>query len=57
MKTVRRIVKIECKDCGGNGYRHDNSGARVRCAPCKGTGEVERVVNEIVHDDEVVKDR
>lgn len=52
-KRIQRIVKIDCKDCGGNGYRHDNRGERVKCVPCKGTGEVETIVNEIVNEDEV----
>lgn len=50
MKTVRRIVKVPCPDGWGTG--RETGG---KCRACKGAGEIERIVNEIVHDEEVVK--
>ena len=47
-KTVQRWVSVPCPDCWGTG--RETGG---KCATCKGTGNVERVVNEIVSDDEV----
>ena len=42
-KTVRRIVFVPCPDCWGSGLAVGD-----KCRTCKGSGEVERVVNEIV---------
>ena len=42
-KTVRRIVFVPCPDCWGSGRAVGGA-----CETCKGRGEVERVVNEIV---------
>lgn len=41
-----------CPNCDGVGRK---AGSTRTCWPCRGTGEVDRVINEIVHDDDVVK--
>ncbi len=50
MKYIRRIVMVVCADCFGTGLALGG-----KCATCQGTGEVKRVVNEIVHEDDEVK--
>lgn len=50
MKRIRRIIMVACPDCYGTGLAVGG-----KCRTCKGTGEVERVVNEIVHEDDEVK--
>lgn len=52
MKRIRRIVRIQCPTCSGLGRV---AGTSKKCSECKGKGEVDRVINEIVHDDEEVK--
>ena len=47
-RTVRRIVMVTCPDCYGTGLATGG-----KCGTCKGTREVERVVNEIVSDEEI----
>lgn len=49
-KRVRRVVMVYCGDCWGTGKAGGG-----KCETCKGTGEVERIANEIVSDDEEVK--
>lgn len=48
MKRIRRIIMVRCTDCWGTGRSVSGS-----CITCKGKGEVERVVVEIVQDDQV----
>lgn len=48
MKRIRRIVQVSCPDCYGTGREVGG-----KCHTCKGRGEVERVVVEVVHDDGV----
>lgn len=50
MKRIRRIVRVPCPDCWGSGLSVGG-----KCRTCKGSGEVERVVNEIVHEENEVK--
>lgn len=56
MKRIRRVVKVLCPDCLGTGFEYVKGG-RKACSTCNGNGEVERIVNEIVHDDEDEKAR
>lgn len=49
-KRVRRIILVPCPDCYATGLSVGG-----KCTTCKGSGEVERVVNEIVREDEEVK--
>jgi DnaJ-class molecular chaperone len=51
MQRIKRIIQIQCKDCFGKGYGHNPDGTRKPCEVCGGTGEVERVVNEILTDE------
>lgn len=51
MKTVRRIIKVICFDCYGTGLAVGG-----KCRTCKGTGEVERWVVEIVDEDNEAKE-
>lgn len=46
MKQIKRIVLVPCGDCYGTGLAVGG-----KCSTCKGTGEVERVVVEMVHED------
>ena len=46
-KTVRRVVMVACTDCWGTGRAGGG-----KCESCKGKGEVETIVNEIVADEE-----
>lgn len=43
-KRVKRTILVPCPSCLGTGHK---------CLVCAGTGEVERVVVEIVSEDEV----
>ena len=52
MKRIRRVIQIQCPDCVGLGRV---AGTSKKCPTCKGNGEVDRVINEIVHDDDTVK--
>lgn len=47
-RTVRRVVLVPCPDCFGTGLETGG-----KCRTCKGRGDVERIVNEIVAEDEV----
>lgn len=49
-KTVRRIVRVPCPDCYGTGLETGG-----KCHTCKGTKEVERVVNEVVDEGNEIK--
>lgn len=49
MSTTQYQVRCLCKSCAGRGYVWQRS-VRVECATCRGTGEVNRTVNE-VHSD------
>lgn len=46
-KRLKRIVLCPCGDCLGTG----RDGRGGRCAACAGTGEVIRVVVEVVADE------
>lgn len=48
-KEVRRTVKIMCSDCWGTSRTLGG-----KCETCKGTGQVDRVIVELVPDDERV---
>lgn len=50
MKTTKRLVICICNQCLGVGTVGRNGG-RVKCPGCNGTGNVERVLNE-VHSEE-----
>lgn len=54
MKRIQRIVMVSCPDCGGSGYGHNPDGTRKTCTKCMGIGEIEKLVNEIVHEDNEV---
>lgn len=45
---VRRLIKVTCMECLGTGH----NGRGEQCKPCKGTGEVERWINEIVWEED-----
>jgi len=47
-KRIQRWVSVPCPDCFGTGLETGG-----KCGTCKGTREVERVVNEIVSDEEI----
>lgn len=51
-KRIRRIILVLCPNCAGRGTLITRNGL-VSCPECNGRGEVERVVNEIVSDEEV----
>lgn len=53
-RTVRRVILVPCPQCGGRGSVPTNHGY-IPCPnpDCFG-GDVERIVNDIVHDDERV---
>jgi DnaJ-class molecular chaperone len=46
MKTIKRIIKVMCPACFGTGSSY-HDGKKHVCEMCKGTGIVERVVNEV----------
>jgi DnaJ-class molecular chaperone len=46
MKTIKRILKVMCPICLGVGSQYYD-GKKCQCRECKGTGIVERVVNEV----------
>jgi DnaJ-class molecular chaperone len=46
MKTIRRIIKVMCPICLGVGSQYYD-GRKRQCHECRGTGLVERVVNEV----------
>lgn len=50
-RTIRRIILVTCTNCLGSGNLITKHGL-VTCAECNGRGEVERIINEIVHDEE-----
>lgn len=54
MKRIRRVIEIRCPDCSGLGRI---AGTFRMCQTCGGRGVVDRVVVEIVHDDEEVRAR
>ncbi len=44
--TRKYIIKAICPNCLGTGTEY-YGGKKRPCAECKGTGEVERTVNEV----------
>jgi DnaJ-class molecular chaperone len=51
-KTIRRIIFVTCPNCVGRGTLITKNGL-VACPDCNGRGETERIINEIVHDEDV----
>lgn len=51
-KRVRRVIICICPNCAGRGTLITKHGL-VPCLQCNGRGEVERIINEITHDDDV----
>lgn len=49
--TKRYTIKVPCGDCLGVGERYYGKIKR-KCDTCKGTGEVDRVVNEVTGEQE-----
>lgn len=47
-REEKRMVKVTCVDCFGTGMAVGG-----KCTTCGGSGEVERPVVEIVHDDKL----
>lgn len=50
-REVRRIVLVPCPDCYSTGRTLGGP-----CQTCAGTGQVERIVNEIVNEEEIKAD-
>lgn len=50
-KEVRRIIEVVCMSCWGTGLAVGD-----KCLECRGKGKVQRVVVEIIHDEEVKAD-
>lgn len=51
MRRIRRTIQRRCTNCLGGGQIITGNG-REACGSCNGTGEVESVVWEIVHEEE-----
>lgn len=49
MTTIRHIVSILCPSCWGTRLIWKN-GKKVTCSTCNGTGEIDKVVNEVQPD-------
>jgi DnaJ-class molecular chaperone len=50
-KRIRRLVLVTCTNCLGSGVVATKNEQKL-CPECKGKGEVEKWVVEIVNDDE-----
>lgn len=53
MKRVPRWVSVPCGNCLGGGIVPTNHGPD-KCPVCRGTGDVDKIINVLVHDDEEV---
>jgi len=49
MKRIRRVIKVVCPHCLGLGQIATTHG-RLICEECKGTGEVDKVITELVEE-------
>ena len=50
-KRIRRLVMVTCTNCLGSGTITTKSDKK-KCPDCKGSGEVEKWIVEIVNDDD-----
>jgi DnaJ-class molecular chaperone len=50
-KRIRRLVMVTCTNCLGSGTIMTKSDKK-KCPDCKGSGEVEKWIVEIVNEDE-----
>lgn len=48
-KRIRRVIRVICTDCYGTGLFIVSE-----CSTCKGTGDVERVIVELVPAEDTV---
>lgn len=46
-QRVRRLILVVCMDCFGSGVLRGQT-----CITCKGTGEIEKHITEIINEDE-----
>lgn len=53
-RRIRRLVPCTCPTCLGSTYQYVPGGGHQPCATCKGTGQVEKWVTELVSEGEGV---